>query len=445
MKILLIGKGGREHALVWKLAQSPRISEIHCAPGNPGIGKEMAELVNLVDIEAKEIQKLADYASANGIDITVVGPEEPLALGIVDEFRDRGLKILGPHQEASELEASKIYSKALLSDYGIPTPSKYCYFLPSLLSFRDFERCIEYISGIIQEEFGKEPFPLVAKLDELASGKGVKVCRKWEDLYHFVEQFAPEEQGEILPNMIFEEMIEGEEISYIVMIDEKGNVLPLESSRDYKTLCDGDRGPNTGGMGAYSPDPNVTPEVEEKILKEVVRPTVEAMKKEDLLYPGFLYFGLMISEKKPYTLELNVRLGDPETQPLLFRMETDLLDLIEAALHGTLDQQKTDWDPRPAMSLVLAAPGYPEEPRQGIPIEIEDIENAKMRGGKVFHSGTARDESGNLISAGGRILSLTSMGSNFISAQSNIYKMLREFKYELFVYRTDIGDKVIHR
>jgi len=421
MKVLVVGGGGREHALVWKISQSPKVSKIYCAPGNAGIS-EQAELVS---IKADDLQGLLAFAIKEKIDLTVVGPEDPLTRGIVDLFESRGLRIFGPSQKAAEIEGSKAFAKEMMKKYQIPTASYEI--------FDDPEKAIAYIH--------QKGVPVVVKADGLAAGKGVMVCRSIEEairsiLRIMVQRFF----GEAGRRVVIEEYLEGEEASYIVFTDGE-TILPLASSQDHKAVFDGDQGPNTGGMGAYSPAPVVTEEVHKRIIDEILRPLIYGMRKDGRPYRGVVYAGLMIERGQPKVLEFNARFGDPETQPVLMRMKGDIVPILEACIDGQLSRFEMEWDPRPAVCVVMASKGYPGDYEKGKKIEgLEEV--SRMKDIFVFHAGTAR-KNGEIVTNGGRVLGVTGLGDSIPEAIERTYQAVRRIRWEGVHYRTDIGKKAL--
>ncbi len=417
MKVLVIGNGGREHAIAWKLKQSPLVSELFVAKGNAGIW----EIAKKVDISPTDVKALADFAQKEGIDFTVVGPEAPLVEGIVDEFEKRGLKIFGPNREAAQLEGSKAFAKQFMEKYGIPT-ARY-------RTFTDFQEAKKYV-----EEVGA---PIVVKADGLAAGKGAVVCesveKAIETLYKFMNQKL---FGKASEKVVIEDFLEGEEASYIVMIN-GDKYVSLPTSQDHKRLLDGDKGPNTGGMGAYSPTPVITPDVEKKIKKEIVERVIEGLKKEGIFYRGFLYAGLMITKEGPKVLEFNVRLGDPEAQPILMRIKNDLLQTLLDFYEGK--DVKIEENPRWALDVVLASRGYPEKPEKGKIIHGLDMVR-KLKDVVVFHAGTSR-EGDFFVTSGGRVLNVCAYGNTLKEAKEKAYNAIRYICFEGMHYRKDIGDK----
>lgn len=426
MKVLVIGSGGREDALVKKIFESPLVDRIFCTPGNAGT----AQYSTNVNVFANDIAGLVAFAKKENIDLTIVGPEDPLVSGIVDEFEKNGLAIFGPDSKAALLEGSKLFTKDLLKKYNIPTAG-YKSFTSSILA-------AEYVQN--------KTFPIVIKADGLAAGKGVYICKNLNEAIRAIQELMLDRKfGDAGDCIIIEEFLEGEEASYISLVDYKRHVLPLASSQDHKPVGDGDTGSNTGGMGAYSPAPVVAKEVERKILDDIIYPTVRAMEAEGCPFTGFLYAGLMIDDAgNPKVLEFNVRMGDPETQPLMMRMKSDLVPILLAALDGRLDKCEIEWDPRPAVCVVMAAKGYPESYPKKFP--LKGISEAERSGAVVHHAGTGRDDDGNLISIGGRVLGVTALGDNFLKAQQKAYRAVDKIKSDgnLF-WRTDIAHRAIDR
>lgn len=421
MKILVVGGGGREHALVWKIAQSKHAKKIYAAPGNPGI----AELAECVDIPATDIKNLLGFARENKIDLTVVGPEAPLVEGMADIFRKEGLKIFGPTKDGAQLEGSKGFAKELMRANAIPS-ARY-------ERFNTYNAALEYVKGA--------GLPMVVKADGLAAGKGVTVCRTREQAIEAVD-FAMKERifKEAGDTVIIEEYLEGEEASIICLTDGH-TIASLETSQDHKPAFDGDKGPNTGGMGAYSPAPIVTKQVYELTESEIILPTIHALKMHDISYRGVVYVGLMISENQPEVLEYNVRFGDPETQPLMVRLKSDLVEIMLATAEGKLDKAKIDWDPRAAVCVVLASGGYPGKYEKGK--EISGIEEAnKDKDVVVFQAGTARVD-GKLVTAGGRVLGVTALGKGIREAREKAYEAVDKIHFDGMHYRRDIADKAL--
>jgi len=422
MKILVVGSGGREHALAWKLAQSKKIQVVMVAPGNGGTALDG----RLKNIFITDPVQLADYVQQENIALTVVGPEAPLAAGIVDVFRERGLKIFGPTKKAAQLESSKDFAKAFMQRHGIPTAA--------YQSFSDAKAAHEYID--------QQGAPIVIKADGLAAGKGVVVAMTLKEAHDAVDMMLSDNRfGDAGARVVIEEFLEGEEASFIVMVDGK-NILPLATSQDHKRLMDNDEGPNTGGMGAYSPAPIVTPQLHARVMREIILPTVQGMAKDGIPYTGFLYAGLMIdAEGNPKTLEFNCRMGDPETQPIMVRLKTDLVKVMEHAVEGTLDQIELEWDRRTALGVVMAAANYPESPRKGdlikgIPAETDDS--------VTFHAGSVL-ENDQLKTAGGRVLCVVGLGGTVRVAHKAAYEALDKIHFDGMQFRRDIGWRAMRR
>jgi len=422
MKLLVIGSGGREHALAWKLTQSPRVQKVYVAPGNGGTATEDGvENVAITDIPA-----LVDFAKKESIQATVVGPEAPLAAGVVDAFREAGLRIFGPSRAAAQLESSKDFAKAFMARHGIPTAR-----------YATFERAKEAKAYI-----DREGAPIVVKADGLAAGKGVVVAATREEAHAAVDAMLTDHSfGAAGARVVIEEFLDGEEASFIVMCDGV-HVLALATSQDHKRLRDGDLGPNTGGMGAYSPAPIVTPAIHARVMREIILPAVQGMAQDGMPYTGFLYAGLMIDGAgNPRTLEFNCRLGDPETQPIIVRLKSDLLDLVDHAIDGTLDQGEAAWDRRAALGVVLAAAGYPEEPRKGDRIDGLPKPDADC---KVFHAGT-RLEGKSILTNGGRVLCVTALGDSVKIARARAYQAVDAIRFDGLQYRKDIGHRAVKK
>ena len=422
MKILVVGSGGREHALAWKLAQSKRIQMVLVAPGNGGTALD----ARMKNVALTDPVALADFAQQEQITLTVVGPEAPLAAGIVDIFRERGMKIFGPTRKAAQLESSKDFAKAFMERHGIPT-ARY-------QTFSDADAAHRYID--------EQGAPIVIKADGLAAGKGVVVAMTLEEAHGAIDMMLSDNRfGDAGARVVVEEFLEGEEASFIVMVDGK-NMLPLATSQDHKRLLDNDQGPNTGGMGAYSPAPIVTPQLHARVMREIIQPTVQGMAKDGIPYTGFLYAGLMIdAEGNPKTLEFNCRMGDPETQPIMARLKTDLVSVMEHAVAGTLNDIELDWDRRTALGVVMAASGYPDAPRKndvitGIPEETEDS--------MTFHAGTAL-ENKTLTTQGGRVLCVVGLGDSVRVAQKHAYEALDKIQFDGMQFRRDIGWRALKR
>ena len=425
MKILVVGSGGREHAIAWRLAQSGRVQVVYVAPGNGGTARER----NLQNIPITNLETLAAFAEREAVAFTVVGPEAPLAAGIVDLFRSKGLRIFGPTRAAAQLESSKDFAKAFMKRHGVPTAD--------YRTFTDPAAAHAYV-----DERGA---PIVIKADGLAAGKGVVVAQHLDEAHAAIDMMLLDNRmGAAGARVVIEEFLEGEEASFIVLCDGR-NVLALASSQDHKRLGDGDSGPNTGGMGAYSPAPVVTPEVHRRALREVILPTVQGMAADGVPYTGFLYAGLMIDgEGRVKTLEFNCRMGDPETQPIMARMKSDLTEVIEHALAGTLDRIEVQWDRRTALGVVLAAGGYPDDPHKGDLIEGVGPRTAISDDCMVFHAGTALAE-GTLRTAGGRVLCVTALGDSVKIAQARAYSVIEGIRYDGMQFRRDIGHRALAR
>jgi phosphoribosylamine---glycine ligase len=431
MKVLVVGGGGREHALAWKLAQSPKVQAVYVAPGNGGTALDK----RLKNINITDIQELRVWAATEKIALTVVGPEQPLAAGIVDEFRAHGLKVFGPTKAAAQLESSKAFSKAFMERHGIPTAE--------YETFTDAVAAHAYVDA--------KGAPIVVKADGLAAGKGVVVAMTLHEAHEAIEFMLSSDTSHnplgVTHNaggarVVIEEFLQGEEASFIVMCDGK-NVAVMATSQDHKRLLDGDQGPNTGGMGAYSPAPVVTPDVHARAMREIILPTIKGMEKDGITFTGFLYAGLMIdAQGKPKTLEFNCRMGDPETQPIMMRLKTDLVDVMLAATSGALDTMELEWDRRPALGVVMAAHGYPLSPRKGdvidgLPVEADDC--------MVFHAGTATqvNQTVETLTSGGRVLCVTALGSTVKAAQQRAYDMAQGITFNGAQMRKDIGYRAI--
>jgi phosphoribosylamine--glycine ligase len=422
MKLLVVGSGGREHALAWKLAQSPRVQLIYVAPGNGGTAQDD----RLRNVDITDPAELADFVEKEQIAFTLVGPEQPLAAGIVNIFRARGLKIFGPTKEAAQLESSKDFAKAFMKRHAIPTAE--------YETFADVAAAHAYIDA--------KGAPIVIKADGLAAGKGVVVATTLEEAHSAVDMMLSDNKlGDAGARVVIEEFLTGEEASFIVMVDGK-HVLALASSQDHKRLLDGDQGPNTGGMGAYSPAPIVTPQLHARVMREIILPTVRGMEKEGIRFTGFLYAGLMIdAQGNPKTLEFNCRMGDPETQPIMARLKGDFSKVVEQAIAGTLDTVELEWDRRTALGVVLAAHHYPDAPRKGdlisgIPAETGDA--------VTFHAGTTLKD-GKLTTSGGRVLCVVGLADSVRSAQSVAYEAINQISFDGMQYRRDIGYRAANR
>ena len=431
MKVLVVGGGGREHALAWKLAQSPKVQAVYVAPGNGGTAIDN----RLKNINITDIHDLRAWAATEKIALTIVGPEQPLAAGIVDEFRAHGLRIFGPTQAAAQLESSKAFSKAFMKRHGIPTA--------------DYETFTDPVAAHAYVD--KKGAPIVVKADGLAAGKGVVVATTLHEAHEaidFMLAAGPDQNvlgvthNEGGARVVIEEFLQGEEASFIVMCDGK-NVAVMATSQDHKRLLDGDNGPNTGGMGAYSPAPLVTPDIHARAMREIILPTIKGMEKDGIPFSGFLYAGLMIdAQGKPKTLEFNCRMGDPETQPIMMRLKTDLVDVMLAATAGALDTMELEWDRRPALGVVMAAYGYPLQPRKGdvingLPPQTDDC--------MVFHAGTTTrvNQTVETVTAGGRVLCVTALGTTVKAAQQRAYDMAKGISFDGAQMRRDIGHRAI--
>ena len=420
MKILVIGGGGREHALAWKIAQNKEVSRVYVAPGNAGT----ATNPDMQNVPITDINVLLAFAQKEQIYLTIVGPEAPLSQGVVDTFRAAGLKIFGPTKAAAQLESSKDFAKAFMLRHNIPTAA--------YATFIDAKLAHDYVK--------QQGAPIVIKADGLAAGKGVVVAMDEAEAHTAIDaMLADNKLGSAGARVVIEEFLTGEEASFIVMVDGK-NILALATSQDHKRLLDGDQGPNTGGMGAYSPAPVVTPEIHARALREVIRPTVEGMAKDGIPYTGFLYAGLMISpDGSIKTLEFNCRMGDPETQPIMLRLKSDFVALAEHAVNGTLDKIEAEWDRRTALGVVMASANYPESPRlndeiTGLPKNLEDAQ--------VFHAGTTLKD-GKVLTSGGRVLCVTALGETVKFAQQQAYRIIEDIKFDGAQYRTDIGFRAL--
>ncbi len=426
MNILIIGNGGREHALAWKIAQDPRVVKVFVAPGNAGTATE-AKCEN-VAIAVTDIAALAEFAKANNVEMTIVGPEAPLVLGVVDTFREEGLNIFGPTAKAAQLEGSKAFTKDFLARHNIPTAG--------YANFTDVEQALAYVR--------EKGAPIVVKADGLAAGKGVIVAMTLQEAEDaIVDMLSGNAFGEAGSRVVIEDFLDGEEASFIVMVDGE-NVLPMATSQDHKRVGDADTGPNTGGMGAYSPAPVVTDEVFQRVLDQIIYPTVRGMAAEGNVYTGFLYAGLMIDKQgNPQIIEYNCRFGDPETQPILLRLESSLVLLVEAAMAKALDKVEAQWDPRPSLGVVLASGGYPADDYLKGQV-INGLDAAARLDGKVFHAGTSLVD-GNIINSGGRVLCATALGNSVAEAQANAYKLAAAIDWEGCFYRKDIGYRAVER
>lgn len=425
MNILIIGNGGREHALAWKAAQDQRVTKVFVAPGNAGTATEPK--CENVAIDVLAIEQLADFAAANQVALTIVGPEAPLVAGVVDLFRERNLPIYGPTAKAAQLEGSKAFTKDFLARHNIPTAD--------YANFTQVDEALAYVR--------KKGAPIVVKADGLAAGKGVIVAMTLQEAEDAItDMLSGNAFGDAGSRVVIEDFLDGEEASFIVMVDGE-NVLPMATSQDHKRVGDGDTGPNTGGMGAYSPAPVVTADVHQRVMDEIIYPTVRGMAAEGNVYTGFLYAGLMIDQSgAPKIIEYNCRFGDPETQPILLRLESSIILLIEAALAKALDKVEAQWDPRPSLGVVIAAGGYPADYRKGD--VITGLEQAAQLPGKVFHAGTQLVDQQVTVN-GGRVLCATALGDTVAEAQTNAYKLAETIHWPDSFYRQDIGYRAIER
>ena len=421
MKVLVVGGGGREHALVWKIGQSPEVTKVYCAPGNAGI----SEQATTIPIKANDLNGLLEFALKEKIDLTVVGPEDPLTKGIVDLFESKGLFIFGASRKAAKIEGSKVFAKEMMKKYHIPTA------FYEIFDNRD--DAVKYIR--------KQGAPIVVKADGLAAGKGVIVCKTVEEAFQSVDKIMKEKIfGEAGNRVVIEEYLVGEEASYIAFTDGKA-ILPLASSQDHKPIFEDDQGPNTGGMGAYSPAPVVTEEVHERIIEKILRPIIYGMGEEGRPYKGVLYAGLMILDGHPKALEFNARFGDPETQPVLMRMKGDIIPILEACMKGTLSHHRIEWDNRASLCVVMASKGYPGDYEKGKLIEgLKEV--SRMEGVFVFHAGTALKD-GQIITNGGRVLGVTGLGEDISRAIERTYRAVKKISWDGVHYRTDIGQKAL--
>lgn len=423
MKVMIIGGGGREHALAWKVAQNKAISRVYVAPGNAGTALNP----DMVNVPITTVPELVEFAKKEEIGMTIVGPEATLSQGVVDAFRAAGLKIFGPTKAAAQLESSKDFAKAFMMRHNIPTAA--------YATFTDAKAAHDYVN--------QQGAPIVIKADGLAAGKGVVVAMSLDEAHSAIDAMLEDNKlGSAGARVVIEEFLTGEEASFIVMVDGK-NVLALATSQDHKRLLDGDQGPNTGGMGAYSPAPVVTPTIHAKVMREIIKPTVEGMAKDGIPYTGFLYAGLMISPNGDVkTLEFNCRMGDPETQPIMMRLKSDLVTLAEHAVAGTLDKVEAEWDRRTALGVVMASVNYPETPRTGDAITGLPSQKEPNTEVQVFHAGTSlKDEQ--VLTSGGRVLCVTALGETVKFAQSSAYDMVKQIQFEGAQYRQDIGYRAI--
>jgi len=424
MKVLILGSGGREHALAWKTAQSPRVTQVFVAPGNAGTALESK--VRNVAIAADNIDKLIEFAKKEQVELTIVGPEGPLVMGVVDAFQAAGLRCFGPRKSAAQVEGSKAFTKDFLKRHKIPTAA-----------YANFTR-----ENFDAAWVRKQKAPLVVKADGLAAGKGVIICESTEEAVRTAEGMLAGSFGTAGNTIVIEEFLQGEEASFIAIVDGK-NILPMATSQDHKRIFDGDQGPNTGGMGAYSPAPIVTPSVHARIMREVMEPTVRGLAGEGTPFVGFLYAGIMVApDGTPNVIEFNCRFGDPETQPIMMRLKSDLVELIDAALDGNLAHVKDEWDPRAALGVVLAAGGYPNAPRKGD--VIHGLDTAAKLPGKVFHAGTQLSGS-DVLTDGGRVLCAVGMGNTVREAQSCAYQLVDALSWTEMQCRRDIGYRAVAR
>jgi len=420
MRVLVIGAGGREHALAWKIAQSPLVKKVYCAPGNAGT----ANVAENVDIPAENINALRQFATMKGIGLTVVGPEQPLVKGIVDSFEESGLRVFGPSQRAAEIEGSKVFCKDLMKKYAIPTARYEVFDSPDKVKL-----------------FTREDEPVVVKASGLAAGKGVILCNNGAEARSAIESIMRDKAfGEAGDQVVVEEFLTGQEVSLLAFTDGK-TVLPLDSAQDHKAAFDGDTGPNTGGMGAYSPAPVFTDDLKEQVINEIMNPTVRAMAKEGRQYRGILYAGLMLTESGPKVLEFNARFGDPETQPIMMRINSDIVPVFEACIDGTLAKCSLQWKPEPTVCVVMAAKGYPGAYEKGK--EINGLDSADNQGNTVvFHAGT-RMNGGKVVTNGGRVLGVTALGIDIGAAIKSAYSAVEKIEWDGIHYRKDIGNKAM--
>lgn len=423
MKVLVVGSGGREHALVWKIAQSPMVKKVYCAPGNPGI----SEVAECVDINAENIEGLYSFALKKKIDLTVVGPEDVLVAGIVDRFKDGHLNIFGPNKRASVIEGSKVYAKTIMKKYGIPTAD--------FKVFDDLKHAKKHISTC--------DFPLVIKADGLAKGKGVFVCKTLEEADRHIDDIMKEKIfGYAGERIVIEEFLSGEEVSILAITDGK-TIVPLSSVQDHKAVYEGDKGPNTGGMGAYSPVPFVTDDLQSSIEENILVPIVHALKKENRPYKGVIYAGLMITNAGPKVLEFNARFGDPETQVLLMRMKSDLVPLLLSTVKNNIEEVEIEWHDGVSVCVIMASKGYPDKYEKGLPVfgleAVKSVNNVQ-----VFHAGTAIKD-GKVVTNGGRVLGVTILERDLEKAQKNVYEAIKKLSFDGAHYRKDIGTKAINK
>ena len=420
MKILVIGSGGREHAIVWKLSQSKVVDKIYCIPGNAGI----SEQAECLEIESKDISELVDFVKYEWIDLTVVGPEEPLAKGIVDVFQKEGRRIIGPTQAGAQIESSKVFAKDFMKRHKIPTAE--------YKVFSSYTHAEEYIR--------LKGTPIVIKADGLAAGKGVFVCQNYEEAVDALRLIMKEKVfGSAGEKVVIEECLKGQEVSYLVFTDGK-SIVPMVTSKDHKRLLDNDEGPNTGGMGTFSPNPIITPDLEKEILETVIKPTIKGLKSEGIIYKGILYAGLMIVNGRPYVLEFNCRFGDPETQVILPRLETDIIDIFMAISEQRLSKVNAKWSDKASLCVILASEGYPGKYKKGLPITGLDMVKG-LKDVVVFHAGTKFNEEGAIVTNGGRVLGITALGNDLQEARQKAYAAAELINFEGMQYRKDIGLK----
>lgn len=420
MKVLVVGGGGREHAIVWKLSQSPKIKQLYCAPGNPGI----AEIAECVSIAVSEIEKLADFAKKEQIDLTFVGPEEPLSLGIVNFFKEQGLTVYGPSKEAALIEGSKAFAKELMIKYQIPT-AKYAV-------FTNYEEALAYVRS--------EGAPIVIKADGLAAGKGVVVAKSLEEAEDALKSMMQDVTlGSAGVRVVIEEFLEGEEMTLLAFVN-GSTVKPMVPSQDHKPVYDGDRGPNTGGMGTYAPLPHIDSSIVDRVIRDIVQPTAEAMEEEGVPYEGILYTGLMLTKEGPKVIEYNARFGDPETQVVLPLLETDLVDIVTASLTGELENIEVKWKDKAAVCVIMSSAGYPGPyEKSEVIYGLDHVVNPSI----IFHAGTAAKD-GEIITSGGRVLGVTAVGETLKEARELAYKSVEKVSFNGAHYRTDIGSKAFH-
>lgn len=418
MKVLVIGSGGREHAIVWKLAQSRVVDKIYCVPGNAGI----SDIAECIEVESKNLLSLLDFVKYEWIDLTVVGPEDPLAQGIVDIFKKDGRKIIGPTKAAAQLESSKVFAKEFMKRHKIPTAE--------YKVFTSYTHAEDYIR--------LKGAPIVVKADGLAAGKGVFVCQSYDEAIDALKLIMKEKVfGTAGDRVVIEEYLQGKEVSYLVFTDGK-TIVPMVTSKDHKRLLDNDEGPNTGGMGTFSPNPIITSELEREIIDNVIKPTIKGLKQEGIVYKGILYAGLMIVNNRPYVLEFNCRFGDPETQVILPRLETDLLDVFMAIEEEKLNKVEVKWKPQSSLCVILASEGYPGKYKKGLPISGFDMVKG-LKDVIVFHAGTKFNEEGRVVTNGGRVLGVTALGKDIKEARQKAYSAVELIHFEGMQYRKDIG------